>query len=100
MELLVEQDHDRALFVITGAIDERGAADLKERFKELDTRSIQRVILDFSQVTHIGSAGVGKLLLFYKELSTHGGEIRISNAPPHIRELFSELNLNSLFTIT
>ena len=100
MNLLVEQDHDRALFVISGAIDERGAADLKERFMAMDTRTIARVILDFSEVTHIGSAGVGKLLLFYKSLSNHGGEIRISNVPPHIRELFLELNLNTLFTIT
>lgn len=100
MNMLVEQDEDRARLVLSGAIDECGAADLKERFRELDPNRVKLVILDFAKVTQIGSAGIGKLLLFYKTLAGHGGEIRLVKLPAHIRELFEELHLNTLFTLS
>ncbi len=99
MELSIQTKDDRAVFTIKGNIDEQGAEELKRRFREQNIAKLKEVVFDFRHVIHIGSAGIGKLLLFYKDLAIHDGRIVIQNASPTIYELFNVLKLNSIFTI-
>ncbi len=100
MELIVSQEGSRARFQVIGNIDERGAEDLKRRFRELNISDVTEVIFDFQKVTHIGSAGIGKLLLFYKDLAVTGGGIKIVNTTETVYELLTVLKLDTIFTIT
>lgn len=100
MELTVTQKGQQAEFKIDGGIDEPGAEDLKAKFGELDLSSLETVVFDFSRVNHIGSAGIGKLLLFYKNLNASGGNLHIRNASASIQELFSLLKLNAIFNVS
>ena len=100
MNCHVTQKGDCARFQISGGIDEHGAEDLKSKFNELSMDSIKEVIFDFSRVDHIGSAGIGKLLLFYKNLAINGGKLRIINPSDTINELFNVLKLNAIFAIS
>ena len=99
MEMRVSENGDMVLFQLRGTIDEEGAAHLKTRFKELELSRLNRVEFDFQDVTHIGSAGIGKLLLFYKDVAANGGTIQIVNTPAPVRELFTELHLQTLFSV-
>lgn len=100
MELTVSQEGSRAGFQVAGNIDERGAEELKRRFRELNISNINEVVFDFGKVTHIGSAGIGKLLLFYKDLAVTGGKIKIINTTETVFELLTVLKLDTIFTIT
>ena len=100
MELSVNQQDGRALIAITGSIDESGAEELKRRFLELDVSAVKSVVLDFSGVTFIGSAGIGKLLLFYKSLAAHGGQIEIKSMSKDIYTMFKVVKLDKIFTIS
>lgn len=100
MELSVNKEGGLARFEVTGVIDEGGAEDIKRRFGELEIASLKEVVFDFRHVKHIGSAGIGKLLLFYKDLAMQGGVIRIENVSSSIFDLFKVLKLNELFTIS
>ncbi|QTA93830.1 STAS domain-containing protein [Desulfonema magnum] len=100
MELNVTQDRQLACFEIRGDIDEPGAEDLKQRFRELHIPSLREVTFDFKNVSHIGSAGIGKLLLFYKDLALNGGRIKIENVSETVYELFGVLKLDTIFTIS
>jgi anti-anti-sigma factor len=99
MQLTVTQAEQGAQLEIEGDIDEPGAEELRKYFEQLDLAVLKDIALDFAQVTHIGSAGIGKLLLFYKDVAAAGGRIRIVNVPPSLFHLFRELNLHTLFTI-
>jgi len=66
----------------------------------LNISSLSQVTFDFEKVTHIGSAGIGKFLLFYKDLALKGGKIRIENVSDSIYELFNVLKLETIFTIS
>lgn len=99
MELSIDTSQDSASIRLTGEIDEKGSQILKENFLSLDKSIIKHVILDFSKVTHIGSAGIGKLLLFYKDIAIAGGKIQLINVPDSIYTLFLTLKLNSVFDI-
>jgi len=100
MEMTVTQEGYRARFEISGDIDEPGAENLKRRFRELNFSMLREVSFDFRKVTHIGSAGIGKLLLFYKDLALNGGKIRIENVSESVYELFRVLKLDTIFTIS
>ncbi len=100
MDLNVTRDGENVCFQVKGRIDEMGAEEMKRRFNELPLNSIKMVDFDFSKVSHIGSAGLGKLLLFYKTAKQNGGTIRISGASRSIFDLLMELELNQIFTIS
>ena len=100
MELNIQQDGDSVRFEIDGIIDELGAESLKDRFKELNIASINELILDFAKVGYIGSAGVGKLLMFYKELSAKGGKLRIENASGIVEELLTITKMDTVFSVS
>jgi anti-anti-sigma factor len=99
MEITVTQVGNSPHIVVRGEIDERGAEELKLRFGELKLAADANVVFDFGGVTHIGSAGIGKLLLFYKTVASNGGAIRIEKAPATIIDLLCQLKLDTIFTI-
>jgi len=100
VELNVQHDGDSVRFEIEGIIDELGAESLKNRFKELNIETIKELVLDFADVGYIGSAGVGKLLMFYKELSANGGNLRIENASGIVKELLTITKMDTVFSIS
>ncbi len=100
MDLAVTQEGDHIRFEVIGNVDEKGAEELKRRFRELNITNVREVIFDFGKVTHIGSAGIGKLLLFYKDLAVIGGSIRIINTSETVYELLTVLKLDTIFTIS
>lgn len=100
MELSVEQNQATVKFTISGEIDEQAAQVLKTRFMALDKSSIKSMVLDFAKVSHIGSAGIGKLLLMYKDIAIGGGEIQIINTSHTIYNLLLTLKLDSVFKIS
>ncbi len=97
MELTVNRNQGDLTFRINGEIDEQGAQILKEKFASNDMSSIKNVYFDFTFVSHIGSAGIGKLLLFYKNIAISGGKIHITNMSEAIYNLFLTLKLGSVF---
>ena len=99
IDIVIVKKEKEILFTINGKIDERGAEELKACFLRLNLSSVKNVIFDFAEVQHIGSAGIGKLLLFYKELSLMGGNIIIENTPETIAGLFKELKLDTIFKV-
>jgi anti-anti-sigma factor len=100
MEISVTQTGDQVRFTLAGRIDEKAAEQLKEKFLSLSLASIKLVIFDFNDVLHIGSAGIGKLLLFYKDISTVDGTMRIENAQPTVYDLMKLVKLDTVFSVS
>jgi anti-anti-sigma factor len=100
MELTINPGDEQVNIEVVGSIDERGAEDLKRRFLELDVSSVKEVVFDFAGVTFIGSAGIGKLLLFYKNLAAQGGKITIVNMSKDIFTMFKVVKLDKIFNIS
>ena len=100
MDITVTQEGQQVKIAITGNIDEQGAEELKRRFLELNLEDVKEVVIDFSKVSFIGSAGIGKLLLLYKNLAAKGGVIRIENMPKDIYTMFKVVKLDKIFQIS
>ena len=100
MNIVVTRENQAVLIVLQGEIDEVGAEELKRRFRDVALSAPQRVSVDFAGVAHIGSAGIGKLLVFYKDLALHGTSLSLTRVPAPIFHLFREMKLDSIFSIT
>ncbi len=99
MDITITQGDGHVRVKISGDIDENGAAELKRRFTALDFSKTVEAVFDLRDVTYIGSAGLGKLLLFYKRLSMNDAVMKIGHPSDMIRDVLMELKLDALFSI-
>jgi anti-sigma B factor antagonist len=100
MEVQILKEDNRTLLKVSGVIDEAGAESLKSHFNGLDLSRPQEVVLDMQEVPHLGSSAIGKILLLYKHLATVGGTLKVINLSTAMHELFCELKLDSLFSVS
>jgi anti-sigma B factor antagonist len=100
MKIQTTRNGQQASITIQGDIDESGAEEIKRVFREVVGSSATEVSVDLRGVAHIGSSGIGKLLVFYKDLSIKGGRLALVNVPAPIALLLREMRLDTLFTIS
>ncbi len=100
MEVKVQHQGEHLCITVQGDIDEPGAEKLEDSFNHLDLSRVQEAVIDLKQVGHIGSAGIGRLLLLYKDLAVHGGDIRIVNVSGEVYDLLRIVKLDELMTIS
>ena len=99
MNIELSLDGKVAKMKIDGILNSENAYLLQEKLTEVlnsDATLLERDLLD---CRNISSTGIGKILLFYKDFITKGGEIEVVRSSNSVYELFSMLKLNQLFTV-
>lgn len=64
-----------------------------------DENHKKNLLINFENVKFFSSAAINKLIVLEKRMRARGGQIRLSNLRPEVRDLFSFTNLDSLFDI-
>lgn len=59
----------------------------------------ERIVINFENVSFFSSAAVSKLLVAEKRIRSQGGQLRLSNLRPEVRDVFSLTKLDSVFRI-
>ena len=100
MDIDIDIDQDRVRIAIMGPIDTAGGSELSTKFAELSKDpSLRRAEFDLSDVPSITSAGIGKLLAFYKHFDQAGGSLRIVGLSPQLAKQFKEIHLDQIIPI-
>ena len=99
MDITTKVEGNKTYIFVSGDIDIRGADKLKTSLDSIMPGDNAQFILDFAQVKFIGSSGIGKLLMAYKDLTARGGRISIINANKAIVMAFQDAKLDKLFNI-
>ncbi len=99
MEIHVNREASLTRVELSGSIDVEGAEVLKKSLGQLVGEGPREVEIDFKGVHFIGSSGIGKLLLFYKNFTAQGGKIRILHLNNDLQALFKAIRLDRLFNI-
>lgn len=89
----------KTMMAVSGSIDIPGAEQLKKSLTKILESDSDEVTIDFEEVNFIGSSGIGKLLLFYKNFTAKGGRIGMVNLNKEITMLFKAIKLDKLFNI-
>ncbi|MBP7310539.1 MAG: STAS domain-containing protein [Candidatus Cloacimonetes bacterium] len=88
-----------ALLKIDGILNSENAHLLQAKLSDVLASDAKVLELDLFDCRNISSTGIGKILLFYKDFISNGGEIEVVRSSNSVYELFSMLKLNQLFTV-
>jgi|GEM_PF-146589 anti-sigma B factor antagonist len=92
-------DGNVAAMKIDGILNSENAHILQEKLTEVMQSNASMLELDLLDCRNISSTGIGKILLFYKDFISKGGEIEVVRSSNSVYDLFSMLKLNQLFTV-
>jgi len=76
------------LLRLDGELDMNTASLVRQAIDvEIEKRGIRSVILNLQDVRFVDSSGLGVIIGRYKKLLPLGGNIKITNVPPHIYKI-------------
>jgi anti-sigma B factor antagonist len=93
------------LLEVSGRIDAATAAQLKQQIEALFDEGRYRIVLDLAKLEYVSSPGLRVLIEARKKArewkitDLEGGDIRIANLPPRIKEVFDLTGFTSLFEL-
>lgn len=99
MEFKLVEQEDVVQVTIIGAVDNENSEDLKHEFQQLLTHDFSEAVFDLTYVPFITSSGIGKFLIFYKNIVAQGKKMRIKGINDNLLELFKSIKLDQLFPI-
>jgi anti-sigma B factor antagonist len=99
MEVKQTKNNDVDIVQITDRLDSNTSAQCEEQLVSIIDSGNKKMVIDFSQLEYISSAGLRVLLLAAKKLKSVDGRIVIAALKPHIREVFDIAGFSSIFTI-
>ncbi|MCG8349292.1 MAG: STAS domain-containing protein [Chloroflexales bacterium] len=91
------------ILTVTGRVDAASAPKLKQQVETLFGEGRYRIVLDLAGLGYISSPGLRILIEArkrardWKITDLEGGDIRIANLPPKIKEVFDLTGFTSLF---
>jgi anti-sigma B factor antagonist len=93
------------LLSVSGRLDAMSAPQFKQKIDELFGEGRYRLVLDLAGLEYVASPGLRVLIEArkrardWKITDLEGGDVRIANLPPRIKEVFDLTGFTSLFEI-
>ena len=92
------QDH-ALIFALSGRLDAKTAAVFEQQLLTAITAGNQRILLDFSSLDYISSAGLRVLLLGARKLQEGHGKLALSGLKPSLKTVFDIAGFSTIFSI-
>ena len=99
LEVTSEQKGDAWVVHMKGFLDAHNHGLLRDAVRERVQAGCTRLVLDFGQLTYIGSSGIEVILSNVQPLRDKGGDLVLCAMSPKIYKVFDLLGLPSFFTI-
>jgi len=87
------------LIEVQGEVDAHTSGDLDKALGDLLAQKQSRLVLDFSQVGYVSSAGLRALLRAQQKTRKLGGEVRLFGLSPFVRQVFELAGFDRLLRI-
>ena len=88
-------------FVTSRILDQSNVQQLGEEFDALvDQFHLDKIILNFENVSYMSSAVMGKLVALLKKVKGSGGKLRLCNIESSIYEIFEIMRFDKMFEIS
>jgi anti-anti-sigma factor len=97
---IAEARRDGVIAVVpAGRIDTTSAPALEEHLNALLAGGARRVVVDFSRVDYISSAGLRVMLLVARRMKDSNGRLALCAFPEPVRQVFQLAGFLPLFTV-
>jgi anti-sigma B factor antagonist len=98
MKLKTSEENDILTVRLEGSLDAKTAPEAREQLQRFLAAN-SKLILDFSNVDYLSSAGLRLLLLLYRELMARKGKLVLLGVSEDIRTVMSHTGFLSFFTL-
>ena len=82
---------------VKGYLDAHTAPQLETAFNKLIDESQYRVVVNFDDLSYIGSAGLGVFMAYVETMREHEGDIKFSNMQDNVYNIFDLLGFPMLY---
>jgi anti-sigma B factor antagonist len=76
-----------------------GSSALREAVREMVASHQMKIVLSMGEVPYIDSSGIGELVQAYSTITKGGGQLKLSNLTPRVRDLLKISRHDLLFDI-
>ena len=99
MTLDLEESGDVSILVLSGQLAAEGADQFREAIDTLLEAGRPRILLDFTDVSFMDSAGIGELVAAYRTMTPLGGSLKILKPSKRIQNSLELTQLLPIFEI-
>jgi anti-anti-sigma factor len=98
MTITAHNDGGRATLDVEGRVDVNTSPKLQEAILE-SLKTAKHLILEFSKVAYLSSAGLRALLIGHKTASGKGAKIELHNPTPIVKSVLDTVGLSNILSI-
>ena len=98
-EITVRTSDDIHILEIKGELDAHTAPSLENEITGLIENGRHQIIVNFSELNYISSAGLGVFMAYIEVVRDLGGDIKFSNMQPNIYNVCDLLGFPTLYDI-
>ena len=99
MDIREERVGDVVVVVPVGRVDSTTSSELDARLAALHAAGCRRLVVDFSAVEYISSAGLRVMLGLAKRAKDTGGRAALCALDPTVRQVFDLAGFTALFSV-
>ena len=99
MLVMTRWEKKTRILLLSGRFDKTARVPVETALAGAEERPCNQVILNFSGVSSMDSAGIGKLLLLYYSLRKKGVSLTVLNPRPIVEDLLQMVNLATVIPI-
>lgn len=97
MQIREKKVNDVTVLEIDGEIDLNSSPEMRKKFDELMKNNVAKIVINFQNVNYIDSSGLATIIEMLQRLKKIQGELRMSNLPQKIKNLFEITKIDKLF---
>jgi len=99
MTNIIENTPERIVIVLRGELDTLAAKSFAAEMEPVMADAGKRIILDFTELEYISSAGMRTILLLQKTAGAKGGKVSIKGMSEDIRQIFRMTGFDQIIEI-
>lgn len=98
MEIAKKTEGATLTFVVSGCLDTTTSPDLQAEIDGLQD-GVGELVIDFTNLDYISSAGLRVMLVANKKMMASGGEMKIVGTKPPVREVFDMTGFSDILNL-
>jgi anti-anti-sigma factor len=99
MEVQVKTLNNHVVVAIEGRLDTTQSDAFEKKMLEILQSGADKIILDCERLEYISSSGLRVFLIMQKKMNVSGGQMKICNLQPIIKEIFEVSGFMMIFSV-
>ena len=96
---VIKKDGEKAIACVKGRLDALSAPEFEKALLELIDNGEHTIILDFSELDYISSAGLRSILVVAKRMEVEKGELSVATLKEEVKQVFDLSGFSSFVPV-